>query len=198
MNVVKHIIQERTFVDPKDGKTKSRWGYRGHKQIEWIIVHYTGDYGSQGRAKKTADAMQTWKRTTSTHYLVGDDAVYQVVEDRHAAWHCPYEKSNKCLACNTVALGVDLVEHKRNSRSKSVKDRDWYFTDKVIEDGAKLVAELADKYSIPMDHIVRHYDVTGKWCPRPFVGSDINEVTGETGEFAWEKFKLLVEKRRAL
>ena len=198
MNVVKHIIQERTFVDPKDGKTKSRWGYRGHKQIEWIIVHYTGDYGSQGRAQKTADAMQTWKRTTSTHYLVGDDDIYQVVEDRHAAWHCPYEKSNKCLASNTCALGVDLVEHKRNSRSKSVKDRDWYFTDKVIEDGAQLVAELADKYNIPMDHIVRHFDVTGKWCPRPFVGSDINEVTGETGEFAWEKFKLLVEKRRAL
>lgn len=198
MNVVKHIIQERTFVDPKDGKTKSRWGYRGHKQIEWIIVHYTGDYGSQGRAKKTADAMQTWKRTTSTHYLVGDDDIYQVVEDRHAAWHCPYEKSNKCIASNTCALGVDLVEHKRNTRSHSVKDMDWYFTDKVIEDGAQLVAELADRYNIPMDHIVRHFDVTGKWCPRPFVGSDINEVTGETGEFAWEKFKLLVECKRHL
>lgn len=196
MNVVKHIIKERTFVDPEDGKTRSRWGYRGHKQIEWIIVHYTGDYGSQGRAKKTADAMQTWKRTTSTHYLVGDDDIYQVVEDRHAAWHCPYEKSNKCIASNTCALGVDLVEHKRNTRSHSVKDMDWYFTDKVIEDGAQLVAELADRYNIPMDHIVRHFDVTGKWCPRPFVGRDINEVTGETGEFAWEKFKLLVEGKR--
>ncbi len=196
MNVVKHIIKERTFVDPEDGKTRSRWGYRGHKQIEWIIVHYTGDRYSQGRAKKTADAMQTWKRTTSTHYLVGDDDIYQVVEDRHAAWHCPYEKSNKCLACNPVALGVDLVEHKRNSRSKSVNDRDWYFTDKVIEDGARLVAELADKYDIPMEHIVRHFDVTGKWCPRPFVGNDVNEVTGETGEFAWEKFKRMVEKHR--
>lgn len=198
MEIIRKIIQERTFVDPEDGKTRSRWGYRGHKQIEWIIVHYTGDRYSQGRAKKTADAMQTWKRTTSTHYLVGDDDIYQVVEDRHAAWHCPYEKSNKCLACNPVALGVDLVEHKRNSRSKSVKDRDWYFTDKVIEDGARLVAELADKYNIPMDHIVRHFDVTGKWCPRPFVGRDFNEVTGETGEFAWVKFKLLVEKRRVL
>ncbi len=196
MNVVKHIIKERTFVDPEDGKTRSRWGYRGHNKISWIIVHYTGDRYSQGRAKKTADAMQTWKRTTSTHYLVGDDGIYQVVEDRHAAWHCPYEKSNKCAACNPVALGVDLVEHKRNSRSKSVNDRDWYFTDKVIEDGARLVAELADKYDIQMEHIVRHFDVTGKWCPRPFVGNDVNEVTGETGEFAWEKFKRMVEKHR--
>ncbi len=196
MEVKRKIIKERTFVDPEDGKTRSRWGYRGHNKISWIIVHYTGDRYSQGRAKKTADAMQTWKRTTSTHYLVGDDDIYQVVEDRHAAWHCPYEKSNKCAASNTVALGVDLVEHKRNSRSKSVNDRDWYFTDKVIEDGARLVAELADKYSIPQSHIVRHFDVTGKWCPRPFVGNDTNEITGDLHENAWIMFKERVRLAR--
>lgn len=196
MEVIRKIIKERTFVDPKDGKMKSRWGYRGHKQIEWIIIHYTGDYGSQGCAKKTADAMQTWKRACSTHYLVGDDAIYQVVEERHAAWHCPYEKSNKCLASNTCALGVDLVEHKRKTRTHSVKDRDWYFTDKVLNVGARLVAELADKHGIPQSHIVRHYDVTGKWCPRPFVGNDTNEITGDLHENAWIMFKERVRLAR--
>ena len=196
MNIIRKIIRERTFVDPKDGKTKSRFGYRGHNQIAWIIVHYTGDYGSQGYAEKTAKAMQTWKRTVSTHYLVGDDGIYQTVEDRHCAWHCPYENTNKCAACNSVAIGVDLVEHKRDTRTHSVNDRDWYFTDKVLDDGASLIAELAGKYRIPMEHIVRHFDVTGKWCPRPFVGNDINEVTGETGEYAWERFKLLIESKR--
>lgn len=196
MNVIKKIIKERTFIDPKDGKTRTRFGYRGRNQIQWIIIHYTGDYGSQGIAKKTADAMQSWKRSVSTHYIVGDDAIYQTVEERHTAWHCPYSKDNKCAACNSVALGVDLVEHKKSICSKSVCDTDWYFTEKVIKDGALLVAELADKYKIPMDHIVRHFDVTGKWCPRPFVGKDINKITGETGEFAWELFKILVESHR--
>lgn len=188
MNIIRRIIKERFFIDPNDGKRKSRYGHRGNNTIAWIIVHYTGDRNSQGRAKKTADAMQTWKRTVSTHYLVGDDAIYQTVEDRNTAWHCPYEKSNKCAACNSNAIGVDLVEHKRSTKTKSVNDRDWYFTEKVFNDGAQLVAELADKYNIPMDHIVRHYDVTGKWCPRPFVGKDTNEVTGETGEHAWRAF----------
>jgi len=196
MKIIRKIIKERTFVDPKDGKTKSRFGYRGHNAVEWIIVHYTGDYGSQGRAEKTAKAMQTWKRTVSTHYLVGDDGIYQTVEDRHCAWHCAYAKTNRCAACNSRALGVDLVEHKRDTRTHSVEDCDWYFTDKVIEDGATLIAELAEKYDIAMDHIVRHFDVTGKHCPRPFVGNDINEVTGETGEYAWERFKLLIESKR--
>lgn len=197
MNIIRRIIKERFFVDPKDGKQKSRYGHRGNNKIAWIIVHYTGDKSSQGRAKKTADAMQTWKRTVSTHYLVGDDAIYQCVEDRNAAWHCPYEKTNKCAACNGVAIGVDLVEHKRSTKTGSVKDRDWYFTEKVINDGAQLVAMLADKYSIPMDHIVRHYDVTGKWCPRPFIGDDRNEVTGETGNHAWRMFISKVKSIRA-
>lgn len=197
MQIIQRIIKERTFVDPKDGKTKSRFGYRGHNKIAWIIVHYTGDHGSQGCAKKTADAMQTWKRTVSTHYLVGDDAIYQTVKDKHCAWHCPYDKDNKCAACNSNALGVDLVEHKRNTRTHSVKDRDWYFTDKVIQDGAQLVAWLADKYNIPQSHIVRHFDVTGKWCPRPFVGKDTNEITGDIHEIGWIMFKERVRLARA-
>ena len=196
MNIIRRIIKERFFVDPKDGKQKSRYGHRGNNKIAWIIVHYTGDKSSQGRAKKTADAMQTWKRTVSTNYLVGDDAIYQCVEDRNAAWHCPYEKTNKCAACNGVAIGVDLVEHKRSTKTGSVKDRDWYFTEKVINDGAQLVAMLADKYNIPMDHIVRHFDVTGKWCPRPFIGDDINEVTGKTGNHAWRSFLAQVKSLR--
>ena len=196
MEIIQKIIKERTFVDPKDGKTKSRFGYRGRNQIAWIIVHYTGDKWSQGRAQKTADAMQTWKRAVSTHYLVGDDGIYQTVKDRHCAWHCPYEKTNQCAACNSNALGVDLVEHKRNTKSGSVKDCDWYFTDKVIQDGAQLVAKLADKYNIPQSHIVRHFDVTGKWCPRPFVGKDTNEITGDIHEFGWIMFKERVRLAR--
>ena len=89
-----------------------------------------------------------------------------------------------------------MVEHKRNPRSHSVKDRDWYFTDKVIQDGARLVAMLADKYNIPMDHIVRHFDVTGKWCPRPFVGKDTNEITGDIHEIGWFMFKERVRLAR--
>lgn len=189
MDIIKKIIKERTFVDPEDGKTKSRWGYRGKNAISWIVVHYTGDRYVQGRAYKTAKAMHTWLRTVSTHYLVGDDGIYQCVEDRHCAWHVGgYKKENKLPASNGTAIGVDLVEHKRDTRTKSVEDRDWYFSQKVLADGASLVAMLAEKYKIPQDHIVRHFDVTGKKCPRPFVGKDRNEITGSTHDTAWELF----------
>ena len=35
------------------------------------------------------------------------------------------------------------------------------------------------KYNIPIENVVRHYDVTGKLCPQPFVNNNA----------AWNNFK---------
>ena len=50
----------------------------------------------------------------------------------------------------------------------------------------KLVAQLANYYHIDMDHIIRHYDVTGKECPKYYVDNPQE----------WEQFKEYVEKER--
>ena len=175
-------------------------------RIDWIVVHYAGIAGAQGRASMVANSLcrasksdceTKLRRTASTHYIVGDDAIYQLVRDKHRAWHCGgYSTSNKCAACNNNSLGVDLVEHKRNPQSSSVNDADWYFSHKVLVDGAQLVAMLADMYGIPNTHIVRHFDVTGKQCPRPFVGADMNEITCEAHELGWIVFKERVRMAR--
>lgn len=194
MNIIKHYI-DHNFS----------WRTRGTK-IEWIVIHYAGIAGAKGiaalvanslcRASKT-DCDTKLKRAASTHYIVGDDGIYQLVRDKHRAWHCGgYSTSNKCAACNNNSLGIDLVEHKRNQKSGSVNDADWYFSHKVLVDGAKLVATLADIYGIPDANIIRHFDVTGKHCPRPFVGADMNEITGESHDFGWLKFKEWVRLAR--
>lgn len=175
-------------------------------RIEWIVVHYSGIVGAQGRACLVADALSRasklecdtkLQRSASTHYLVGDDGIYQLVRDRHRAWHVGgYSISNKCAACNNNSLGVDLVEHKQNIKSRSVEDRDWYFSERVLLTGIELIATLADMYGISNSHIVRHFDVTGKWCPRPFVGDDTNEITDDLHEIGWVMFKERVRLAR--
>ena len=44
----------------------------------------------------------------------------------------------------------------------------------------ELVRKLMQKYEISEDNVLRHYDVTGKVCPVPFVGH---------GQADWERFK---------
>jgi N-acetylmuramoyl-L-alanine amidase len=45
----------------------------------------------------------------------------------------------------------------------------WYFDDITVENAIALAKELMAKYNIPIDNVIRHYDVTGKQCPAPFV-----------------------------
>lgn len=194
--MVKCLIKERTFIGD-DGQVKTRFGYRGKNKIQWIVIHYAGSVGVCGKAKGLATRMQTWKECKSTHYIVGTDGVYQTLDEKYSAWHCGgYSKDNKCEACNAVSIGVDLMECKCDRGTCSASDKDWYFKPEVVEAGAVLVAELADKYEIPSNHIIRHFDITGKRCPRPFVGDDVSTYTGTTGNFEWIAFKLLIDSKR--
>ena len=45
------------------------------------------------------------------------------------------------------------------------------------------------KYNIPADHVIRHYDVTGKLCPRPLCGTDMNSYYRTSGDYQWQLFK---------
>lgn len=58
-------------------------------------------------------------------------------------------------------------------------DSGWYFEEDTIAATVQLTKELMEKYNIPEANVIRHYDVTGKICPAPFVNSSA----------AWDKFK---------
>ena len=52
-------------------------------------------------------------------------------------------------------------------------------TPQTVDRAVELVKYLMAKYGIDVDHVVRHYDVTGKLCPEPWVRD----------ESLWRKFK---------
>ena len=55
----------------------------------------------------------------------------------------------------------------------------YTITQQTVDRTVELVRWLMDKYGIDVDHVVRHYDVTGKDCPEPWVRD----------ESLWRKFK---------
>jgi hypothetical protein len=54
----------------------------------------------------------------------------------------------------------------------------WKISEETQKRAAWLTQELMLKYGIPLDNIIRHYDVTGKLCPESFVD-----------ETEWGRFK---------
>ena len=76
----------------------------------------------------------------------------------------------------------------RNSDTISIEvchpDETGAFSDAAYASAAKLTAWLLDTCGLDEEHVIRHYDVTGKACPLYFVEH----------EEAWEQFKADVTK----
>ena len=164
-------------------------------KIKYIVIHYTGT--AAGALANARAIERNLKKPRSTHYFVEGERVLHVVPDGRAAWHVgELNASKKIPVCNQNAIGVDLCEDKLvyDKAHRSAGDTDWYFDEETEATAAELVAGLMRAYLVPIEHVVRHFDVTGKDCPRPFVGDDINIVYGESGNARWAAFRALVSE----
>lgn len=128
--------------------------------IQWIVMHFTANNGDT--AKNNADyfARQSGIEA-SAHYFVDSNEIWQSVKDEDTAWHCGASYYyNNCRNANSI--GVEMV-------SRIGSDGKYYIEDSVVEKARELVKYLMNRYNIPTSRICRHYDVTHKQCPEPWV-----------------------------
>ena len=144
---------------------------------KWIVVHY---FGALGSAASVAEWFKNPQARASAHYAVDEgDIIYRCVKDTDVAWHCGDGTLHpECRNWNSI--GVELRPGKVNRKRVGAYDTDWFFEKKVLDNAEWLIHKLMEEHNIPADHIIRHYDVSGKFCPRPFVGTDMN-VDGKEG-----------------
>ncbi len=152
-------------------------------RVKYIVVHYVGALGD---AKANASYYASGNKDASAHYFVGHNGdIWQSVEDKNVAWHCGSKAGYRHFECrNANSIGVEMCVKKRNTSTLNASDKDWYFEKATIDSTVELIKKLMVKYNIDIDHIVRHYDVTGKTCPAPYVHD----------ENAWKDFKNLLLK----
>ena len=146
-------------------------------RIRYIVIHYVG---ATGGAEANCRYYASKYIGASAHYYVGfGGEIWQSVEDGDIAWHCGAKSYRHPECRNSNSIGIELCV--RNKGSQAADSRDWYFEDATVQAAIELTRELMEKYSIPADHVIRHYDVTGKICPNPYVYNH----TAHT----WEAFK---------
>lgn len=151
-------------------------------RIKYIVIHYTGALGD---AKANCNYFAGGDRKASAHYFVGyDGAIWQSVEDKNVAWHCGANSYKHAECRNSNSIGIEMCVRKRNTASMGATDKDWYFEDATVEATAELTQYLMEKYNVPASHVIRHYDVTGKICPNPYVYN--------TTAHTWDGFKQLI------
>lgn len=149
--------------------------HNGTRKIEYIVIHYVGGTGG---AKNNCVYFQNKYRGASAHYFIGhaseNAAIWQCVDDNNIAWHCGLStgmyKHKYCR--NKNALGIELCCHKDSHGN-------WYFDKETEQMAIALVRQKMKEYNVPIENVIRHYDVTGKVCPQPYIKN----------KNLWNKFK---------
>jgi N-acetylmuramoyl-L-alanine amidase CwlA len=118
--------------------------------------------------------------SASAHYFVDDDSVTQSVPDLFTAWSVGGTKWKDCATTgggtmygkitNANSISVEMCDTLRNGTVKA--------SEQTMANTASLVKDLMKKYNIDIDHVYRHFDVTGKHCPAYFMNAS-----------AWAEFK---------
>lgn len=127
--------------------------------IAYIVVHYTGNRGDT--AKNNADyfAREIVNPSASAHYFVDETSIWQSVPENHIAWHVGAKQYYHPACRNANSIGVEIC----------MLDKQGKVRQGSIDHAAAFVRELMQKFCIPADHVIRHYDVTHKDCPAPMV-----------------------------
>lgn len=149
---------------------------RGGNSIKYIVIHYTANNGDT--AQNNCKYFNSPNRKASAHYFVGRDGVFQSVQDIHTAWHCGGSSYKHKYCRNANSIGIEMC-------SKIDGNGKYYIENSVIDNAIELTKYLMDKYNIPSNNVIRHYDVTGKACPEPFVRD----------ENLWKNFKSQLEDK---
>ena len=141
------------------------------KKVKGIVVHYTANPGSSAKANRNYfdNLKDSQDRKVSSHFVIGmDGEIIQCIPTKEIA----YASNDR----NTDTLSIECCH----------PDETGEFTEDTYDSLVQLTAWLCKRFSLDREDVIRHFDVTGKDCPRFFVQN----------EDAWEQFKDAVQKRK--
>lgn len=155
------------------------------EKVQYIVIHYTG---AEGTAQNNISYFNAANRNASAHYFVGRDGVVCEYCDpkTYYAWHCggslesshhPYH--GKCT--NKNSIGIEICTH--------YNGKNWEFTDKAVTAAVEMTKYLMQQFNVPVDRVIRHWDVTGKSC----LPIDVTELLTPNGWVSLNNIKVGTE-----
>lgn len=129
--------------------------------VRYIVMHYTANNGDT--ARNNCDYYHRVGRLqASAHYFCDEHGAMQSVREGDTAWHCGARAYWHPECRNGNSIGIEMCSRKR-------ADGSYYILPETVANAAALAKDIMQRYGIDTDHVLRHYDVTGKRCPMPWV-----------------------------
>ena len=101
------------------------------------------------------------------------------------------------IATNANTISIEICSNLKKGYGHNVVNHGgWYFTEAALDNAVRLAKILMRKFNIPIERVIRHYDVSGKICPSVLGWNDAAIYTKDGKRTAeksnsseWEKFK---------
>ena len=138
-------------------------------KVNAVVIHYVAKPGSTAKENRNyfEGLKDTHETYASSNFIVGlEGEIIQCVPLDEVAY-CSNER-------NDDSISIECCHFKKSGK----------FNQKTYRSLVQLTAWLCGKYQLTAENIIRHYDITGKNCPKYYVEH----------EKEWEKFKLDVEQ----
>lgn len=131
-------------------------------KLKGIVMHWTANTSKGANAMANRNYFNHTKRAASTHYIVDDKNIIRCIPEGEVAYHVGAKEytaqgikiKEANYSPNFFLLGIEMCVN---------SDGDW---NKTYENSIALVAYLLKKYGLNVESLYRHYDVTGKDCPK--------------------------------
>lgn len=173
---------------------------RALSNIKYIVIHYTANDGDTDEGNGNYFANHIVK--ASAHYFVDGDSITQSVPDDYVAYSVGGGKYSDCnktgggkfygQCTNSNSISIELCDEVRNGISD--------FSPATIENAVEYTKHLMKKYNVDISRVIRHFDVNGKPCPKPYVDNARwnefkNKITGsvELTMAQYEELKVMIE-----
>ena len=124
------------------------------EQVNYIAIHYTANPGSTAMSNRDyfENLATTQENKVSSHFVVGLDG--EVVQ---------------CIPTSEMSYATNS----RNVDTLSIEcchpDETGKFNEATYDSAVKLSAWLCVRFGLTSENVIRHYDVTGKNCPKYYV-----------------------------
>ena len=148
--------------------TINSYSRAGEKQgkIQYIVIHWVANPGSSaiGNRNYFNSLATSHKTSASSHYIIGlNGEIIRCIPEDEVAFH------SGSYSMNRKSIGIETCH----------PDWEGKFAESTYNSLVELCADICRREGLTINDIIRHYDVTGKECPRYYVRN----------ESEWIKFK---------
>lgn len=140
------------------------------EEVNGIVIHYTANPGTTAQQNRDyfAGLANTGETSASSHFIIGISG--EIIQ---------------CVPCSEISYASNDRNKDTIAIECCIADETGKFSDATYQSLVELTTWLMGRYSLQAEDVIRHYDVTGKNCPKYFVEN----------EAAWKAFRKDLESR---